>query len=228
MASETITVLNMRLAFALALLLATLVTPVWSAEGPRELNWDDLAPKAPGEELFAKLTRDQLADLGQIAWVRDRKARGQKVTPGDAADERTLSQKLKQAGIDVDDLLGRRKAILEQHERTSAQVNASLNGKVVRIPGFVLPLEYSGRLVSEFLLVPWVGACIHTPPPPPNQIVHVKPDRPFQMQGIFAPVWVSGTLSTASSKRSLFMVDGSSNIDVGYSLKASLVEPYKE
>ena len=107
-------------------------------------------------------------------------------------------------------------------------MNQTLNGKVVRIPGYLLPLEYSGKLVSEFLLVPWVGACIHTPPPPPNQIVHVRPEKPFETNGMFAAVWVTGTLATTSTKKSLFMLDGSSDIDVGYSLRASLVEPYKE
>ena len=82
--------------------------------------------------------------------------------------------------------------------------------------------------VSEFLLVPWVGACIHTPPPPPNQIVHVKPEKPVEMSGMFAPVWVTGKMTTGAIKKSLSLVDGSADIDVGYSLRASRVEPYKE
>ena len=53
-------------------------------------------------------------------------------------------------------------------------MNPALDGKTIRIPGYVLPLEFSGSKVTEFLLVPWVGACIHTPPPEPNQIVYVK------------------------------------------------------
>src|SRR5436189_229632 len=82
--------------------------------------------------------------------------------------------------------------------------------------------------VSEFLLVPWVGACIHTPPPPPNQIVHVKPAKPVEMGGMFAPVWVTGQMTTGAIKKSLSLVDGSADIEVGYSLRASRVEPYKE
>src|SRR6187549_1707175 len=50
----------------------------------------------------------------------------------------------------------------------------ALDGKSVRIPGYMVPLEDDSEIVSEFLLVPYVGACIHTPPPPPNQIVQVK------------------------------------------------------
>jgi hypothetical protein len=213
----------------LLLVLVALLIPVAHAQTPRQIMWDDLVPKAAGaEDPFAKLTREQLTDLALVASVRDRKARGETVSPADAADEQTLSRKLKQGGVNVDDLLARRKEIAAQRQRASGGVNQSLNGKVVRIPGYLLPLEYSGKMVSEFLLVPWVGACIHTPPPPPNQIVHVKPDKPFETNGMFAAVWVTGTLATTSSKKSLFMLDGSSDIDVGYSLRASLVEPYKE
>jgi hypothetical protein len=213
----------------LLILLGALLAPLAHADAPRTLNWEDLVPRAAaGEDPFAKLNREQLTDLATVASVRDRKARGDQVSAADAADEQTLSKKLKGQGINVDDLLARRKEIAAQRQRSSSGVNAALNGKVVRIPGYLLPLEYQGKLVSEFLLVPWVGACIHTPPPPPNQIVHVKPEKPFETNGMFAAVWVTGTLTTASSKRALFMLDGSSDIDIGYSLRASVVEPYKE
>jgi hypothetical protein len=218
-----------RFALPVIALLTALLMSAAHAQTPRKIMWDDLVPKAAGaEDPFAKLSREQLTDLALVASVRDRKARGETVSPADAADEQTLSRKLKQDGVNVDDLLARRKEIAAQRQRTSGGVNQTLNGKLVRIPGYLLPLEYSGKLVSEFLLVPWVGACIHTPPPPPNQIVHVKPDKPFETNGMFAAVWVTGTLATTSSKKSLFMLDGSSDIDVGYSLRASLVEPYKE
>jgi hypothetical protein len=223
------TMIENRLIAPLLLLLGALLMPAAQAQTPRQLMWDDLVPKAAGaEDPFAKLTREQLTDLALVASVRDRKARGETVSPADAADEQTLSRKLKQGGVNVDDLLARRKEIAAQRQRASGGVNQTLNGKVVRIPGYLLPLEYSGKLVSEFLLVPWVGACIHTPPPPPNQIVHVRPEKPFETNGMFAAVWVTGTLATTSTKKSLFMLDGSSDIDVGYSLRASLVEPYKE
>jgi uncharacterized protein len=99
---------------------------------------------------------------------------------------------------------------------------------MVRLPGYLLPLEFSGKLVSEFLLVPWVGACIHTPPPPPNQIVHVKADKPFEFGGLFSPVWVTGRMAAAATKKALYLIDGSSDIDIGYSLSASEVEAYKQ
>ncbi len=218
-----------RLPLSLLALLGALLLPAAHAQAPKQLNWEDLVPKAAGvEDPFAKLTRDQLTDLALVASIRDRQARGDKLSPADVADEQTLSKKLKQGGVNVDDLLSRRKEIAAMRQKTASGVNQTLNGRTVRIPGYLLPLEYQGKMVSEFLLVPWVGACIHTPPPPPNQIVHVKPEKPFETNGMFAAVWVTGTLTTASSKKSLFMLDGSNDIDVGYSMRASVVEPYKE
>ena len=67
----------------------------------------------------------------------------------------------------------------------SAAVNAKLDGQLIEIPGFIVPLsEDSEGLVTEFFLVPYVGACIHVPPPPPNQIVYVKPMEPVQAPGL--------------------------------------------
>jgi len=107
-------------------------------------------------------------------------------------------------------------------------MDPALDGVRIRMPGYALPLEYDGKIVTEFLLVPWVGACIHTPPPPPNQIVYVKSDKGIEKAGRFTPVWVTGEMTIESATKSLFLVDGSAGIDVGYSLKANLVEPYRK
>ena len=98
----------------------------------------------------------------------------------------------------------------------------------MRLPGYLLPLEFSGKRVTEFLLVPWVGACIHTPPPPPNQIVHVKTDKPFEMTGVFQPIWVTGQLAASASQA--VAVPGRRDVGhrIGYTLQATDVEPYKE
>ena len=72
-----------------------------------------------------------------------------------------------------------------------------LDGKFVKLPGFVVPLESDeGGLLDEFLLVPYFGACIHVPPPPPNQIVYVKLDKPAEITNIWDPYWIIGTIQT--------------------------------
>ena len=60
-----------------------------------------------------------------------------------------------------------------------------LDATTIRMAGYLLPLDYSGRRVTEFLLVPWVGACIHTPPPAPNQVVYVVYPEGFEAEGLF-------------------------------------------
>lgn len=95
-----------------------------------------------------------------------------------------------------------------------------LDGKRVKLPGFVVPLDTDGQKTGEFLLVPYYGACIHVPPPPANQTVHVVTgtDREYQ-GGLFDPVWVSGTLNVESSSSEL--------AEAGYRLEATTVEPYE-
>jgi uncharacterized protein len=79
----------------------------------------------------------------------------------------------------------------------SSKVNPSLNGQTVKLPGFVVPLAVDAKSrVSEFLLVPYFGACIHVPPPPPNQIVHVIMAQPMQLKSMYDAIWVTGKLST--------------------------------
>ncbi|MGI9289980.1 MAG: DUF3299 domain-containing protein [Gammaproteobacteria bacterium] len=72
-----------------------------------------------------------------------------------------------------------------------------LDGKYVKVPGFIVPLESDeGGVLSEFLLVPYFGACIHTPPPPPNQIVYIKMKEPVEVINIWDPYWIIGTMKT--------------------------------
>jgi uncharacterized protein len=208
--------------------LMTLFAPLAQAESARQLTWKDLVPELPADSPFGKLSKEQLLLLSDIASVRDRQARNEKLSPIDIEDKRAGTRKLEQAGVNVSALLARRQEIMEQKRLRAQSANASLDGQWVRIPGYLLPLEFSGKAVSEFLLVPWVGACIHTPPPPPNQIVHVKADKPFPSTGAYAPVWATGRLSVAQSKKALYLVDGKSDIDIGYTLNSALVESYKE
>lgn len=201
-----------------------------SAQTPRQIQWQDLAPKlAAIDDPFEKLSRDQLLTLSDVAATRDRKAKGDKaISAEDLAREQTGTKRLQQEGLDVDALLVRRKELARQRRQQGDTLNAALDGQTVRLPGYVLPLEITGKKVTEFLLVPWVGACIHTPPPPPNQIVHVRADAPFEVTSLFAPVWVTGRLAAGAVRRELTLLDGSSDIDIGYTVRASRIEPFKE
>lgn len=94
-----------------------------------------------------------------------------------------------------------------------------LDGKLVRVPGFVVPLDDATEDGAEFLLVPYYGACVHTPPPPPNQIVMVEMSGKKAIKlNLFDAVWMSGTLKIASVE--------SPYGTVGYTLQGLKVEPY--
>jgi hypothetical protein len=103
----------------------------------------------------------------------------------------------------------------------SVAVNASLNGQQVKIPGFVVPLTTSkDAVVTTFLLVPYFGACIHVPPPPPNQIVYVEMQKPFRLHEMYAPVWVTGKMSTQSASTGM--------ATAAYTLTGTKIENYEE
>lgn len=100
----------------------------------------------------------------------------------------------------------------------SAPVVTELDGQRVRLPGFVVPLDFEDTEISEFLLVPYFGACIHVPPPPSNQIVYVTTVAGYPLKELFEPVWVTGEISTQA-----YLNDVG---DAGYTLQARIIEPY--
>lgn len=212
----------------IALLLFLAIATTVPAADVRELTWDDLIPKSTNfDDPFTALNGSQLYALSQIARARAQQAAGTTIAEEDLKRVAAAEAKLKAEGIDIDGLLARRAEITNKRRQRAQAVNTKLDGEAVRMGGYLLPLEYTGKKVTEFLLVPWVGACIHTPPPPPNQIVHVKLAEGYETSGgPFAPVWVYGVMRTESSSPKLSLVDGSANIATGYALQASDVKPY--
>jgi len=88
-------------------------------------------------------------------------------------------------------------ARLEQMEKDFyyAPVKTELDGIRVKIPAYITPLDFDGNTkLKEFLLVPYMGACIHTPPPPANQVVHAKSPELIVVDNVYDPVWVIGTI----------------------------------
>jgi len=95
-----------------------------------------------------------------------------------------------------------------------------LNGTRIRLPGYVVPLDFNAASeYDEFLLVPYFGACLHTPPPPPNQIVFIKSDPATKIANINEPVWVEGIMKTGKF--------GSDLGNSAYELTLAKLEPYE-
>ncbi len=102
----------------------------------------------------------------------------------------------------------------------SVGVVEALDGARVRLPGFVVPLELAENgKVTEFLLVPYVGACIHYPPPPANQIVYVVLPKPVEIDSLWLPYWVAGEIRTETRESDLG--------NAGYTITAEYMEDYE-
>ncbi|MEJ2765851.1 DUF3299 domain-containing protein [Photobacterium sp. MCCC 1A19761] len=99
-------------------------------------------------------------------------------------------------------------------------VRPELNGSTVKIPGFVIPLEGDDKAITEFLLVPYFGACIHVPPPPPNQIIYVKFAKGAPIQQLWDVVYVVGKLQTQHISHEV--------AEVGYLLEGTALEAYDD
>ena len=200
------------------------------AENARVIGWDDLLPEVePLDDPLEKVSMAVRFDLGFIAKVEADAERG--VIDRDGPEylaATALADRLSAQGIDVTALaaaVARRDAEIA---RRRAALNGDLEGQVVRIPGYALPLEQSPDGVTEFLLVPYVGACIHVPPPPANQIVHAALDAAYRLEGLFQPVWITGTITTGKVSRSLSFVDGRADVPTGYSMRVTAIEAYNE
>lgn len=175
----------------------------------RELAQMDEPEKKAEADKLRKLARFELMDPQQ------KKAEADKIRAELAAQ-----------GLDADGLLAARLKIMEQRRSAGNSINEALIGEEIRIPGYVLPLEMLGRKAVEFLLVPTVGACIHTPPPPANQMIHVVYPEGVEIRGLYDPAWVSGVVEADQSVRDVRYADGQSKVEVSYSMKSARVAPY--
>ncbi len=101
-------------------------------------------------------------------------------------------------------------------DENATKLNAALDGAYVKMPGYVIPLDIGARGITRFVLVPYVGACIHVPPPPPNQLVIVDTDTPWDGSGLWEAVWVTGEMRHALQSTEL--------ADIGYALTADEIE----
>mgnify|MGYP001812179374 FL=1 len=195
----------------------------------RTITWDDLRPKqAAFEDPFEELKGAQLVDLGLVARIRNKRDSGLRMSSDERDELAATEKKLTAQGIDINGLLARRAEITAKRREAAQALVPELDGANVRIAGYLLPIEFKGDKVTEFLLVPFVGACIHVPPPPANQIVHVRYNEGFKTRGVFAPVWVNGAMATRLSRENLHLVDGAADVSVGYRLVAKSVESYRQ
>ena len=167
-----------------------------------EITWEDLMPE--GE--------DELLETLYLEFYQDFE---QKLLQGST----TLAAAARQQETDISSITeGSVDDTMEQIG--TFNVVEELDGKRVRVPGYVVPFDFSANAEhKEFLLVPYFGACLHTPPPPPNQIILVKAETAAKIVNIEDPVWLEGTLTTGE-----FLSDLGNS---AYELNLSKLEPYE-
>ena len=159
---------------------------------PSVIDWEDLSPT---EAQGVKLKLDTKADVRSIP---------------DISEFNNSKEYL-------DNFLDDMKFVKEMQEE-SGFINMNLNNKEIKIAGYITPIAFDGDNVTEFLFVPFRGACIHVPPPPANQIIYVKSASGLKADEIWSPQWITGTL-LANSVSTIVA-------DVGYSIQDASVQPY--
>ena len=100
----------------------------------------------------------------------------------------------------------------------ATKLNPALDGAYIKMPGYIIPIDLSTAGITRFVLVPYVGACIHTPPPPPNQLVLVTPETPWPNNDPWEAVWVMGQMQHE--------IKSTEVAETGYALKADKMEVY--
>lgn len=173
--SVTLSSVKFGLIAALLVLLSTL-NPTQAANY-EEIDWVALMPE---DDLSALLNRPEF--LNDIA-------------DGSAADS-------------VDDFASKRledeQAQRYQQALVSTRVIEAFDGKAIRIPGFIVPLEQNDeQKATAFFVVPYFGACLHMPPPPPNQILYVEYKEGIAVENLYDPYWFEGTVKIDNHESAL-------------------------
>jgi uncharacterized protein len=185
----------MRSILLAAVVVASALAPAPAHAAALELKWAELIPAAPPaapklKPFFSKPVGGAPFDLGSV--------------PND--------------GAPAPDPKGEGRWMSGAAKAPSAPVPVvgTLDGKAVTIGGYIVPLDFDATTVKEFLLVPFVGACIHVPPPPANQIIFVKAEKGIEVGKVFDPIYVTGTMKVSFTSTGL--------ADAGYTIAADKVE----
>lgn len=162
------------------------------------------APDAAGEYQLVTWEALELPGRGMVDIVKQYQPQIDRIPEGDPEEDKVMEAM--------------------QQALNNAPVNPAMNGKKIKLPGFIAPLEVDEvkALVKDFLLVPYYGACIHLPPPPLSQTILVKAQegKGIGLERVSEPVWVYGTLIAETTKTDL--------ANVGYQIKDAYVEIYQD
>lgn len=166
------------MALLLLVALISLLAPTSSeAAQYREVEWTELMPK---EDLAALLDPPDF-----LNGIED----GSQQDSVSALNQREITDQ---------------KAKRYREALSSTQPIAEFDQQAIRIPGYIVPLaQNEERRVTSFFVVPYFGACLHMPPPPPNQILFVNYNDGIELQHLQQPFWFEGKLEIEISERDI-------------------------
>jgi len=197
------------------------------AQGYQTIDWKDLEGKIEAyDDPFKKLSDEQMYNLSIVYEVQNMEA--SQVDKDLQQEMNDAKQLLEEENIDIQYYFSQVERINKKREKEAKQTNATLNNKKVELSGFSLALGLNEGKIKEFLFVPYIGACIHSPPPPPNQILFVKSSKPVEVDDSFEPLTIKGILKIKESKNKLYLTDGENDVQSGYIFLADEVKPYKD
>jgi hypothetical protein len=174
-----------------------------------ELDWDSLRPAvAPVDNPFERLTPQQTDWITEIALGRLMQARGRPASAEASARQAALSTRLAAEGLDAEELLRQRDALIAQRRAAAQAPVPAVAGREVRLVGYLVPASADGSTVTDWLFVPWAGACSHTALPA-NQIVRIpaKDLGEADRHGT-PPLVLTGRIDVHEQESQLRLVDG--------------------
>ena len=181
----------MKKLLAAVLITGLTINPLALAKEPRILEWDEMMPAGYVESLLQSVSENSFG-IANIFSFDD-----------NTEEAQNAYEKLRA-------------------KLAAAPVVPALNQQHVKIAGFIVPLDFDfdSETFQDFLLVPYFGACIHTPPPPSNQIVYVTSNKKLNQEWLDYAIWATGILSTESR-------DSEQGL-AGYSMRDVTLEEYSE
>ncbi|MDW5418638.1 DUF3299 domain-containing protein [Iodobacter sp. CM08] len=205
------------------LIFALSSTPVFAVKQNNELiiSWRDLMPSSPELETKIKALNDpdklRLRDAYRQAGLKKSLLNNRQKSSNLAAPDLYLLR------ADYSDMAALASEILNFEEKKGNTYIRKLDGVRIKMTGYLLPIGFKNRKVTEFLLVPTIGSCVHVPPPPPNQLIFVEYRKGIAQGDSFIPVSITGNLIVGSKTAQVQLDDGKGDVQSGYTMQAESV-----
>ena len=214
---------------------ASEISSITTQKGPdgavTAISWSDLAPEngKPFNDPFAKLSNDQIADLGFVFRVRRLIADEKIATNGeDAKEAAKLAKRLEQQGIDINWLMMQRERVQQlralQVKSQSNSIAKSLRDQRVSLTGFTIPVKVEQGRLSKFFLIPTYAACSHEDAPPRLQVIFVSTSQGIERPDRRTPVRVTGQVAAKETSQMTINASGPTMVHAAYEMSFPTIE----